>query len=301
MAQTFNVVAPVFLVIGLGYIYNYIYRLEISNISRIYIKAFLPALVFNTLLSSTIEGRGAFLIFLALGLLIVTVYIINLIIGKLWKVEGAVLRAIQLSTVFMNAGSVGLPLILFAFGPAGLELGVIFLLFLNIFHYSVGILIADGSGDLKKSLKTLFSLPVPYAAVVALIIQWLKIPFPEFLATGVEFMSRGALPMAAFILGMQLTSVTFKRNIPELIYIMVIKLLLAPFVFFVGLRFLSFDPLSIGVLMLLAATPPSINSVIISVEYKANPELVSSANLSSTVISIFTLPLIISFIMNYVL
>jgi predicted permease len=47
----------------------------------------------------------------------------------------------------MNAGNMGIPLALFAFGPAGMQRATLLFVIINFFQYSLGIYILSGRGN----------------------------------------------------------------------------------------------------------------------------------------------------------
>src|SRR5262249_59001402 len=65
-----------------------------------------------------------------------------------------------LPVLFMNAGNMGIPLTLFAFGEAGLQRGTLFYVVITLVHNSLGIYLIGGGAGAGEN----FCLPLIYAA-----------------------------------------------------------------------------------------------------------------------------------------
>lgn len=290
-------VMPVFLVIAIGYLFNYFFNIKVKELSRVYLYILAPALVFKSIIDSTIESREAVFIVLSIIILIFSLLLIVVFISKLNNWEENTATAVKLGTIFMNPGNIGLPLILFSFGSEGVDIGVIFLLVQAIIHYSLGVFIASKGTDVIKGIKEVFRLPFPYVAIIALKIRFFSIPMPTFLYEGIDFISESAIPLSTLVLGMLLTQVNFKTSQFKLIsFVTVVRLIISPILMFLILKLFPISLFSIKILILLTATPSSLNSVIIATQYEAEPEFVSSINISTTLVSLITLPLVIYFL-----
>lgn len=72
-------------------------------------------------------------------------------------------------------------------------------------------------------------------------------------------------------------------------------MLLSPLIAFVLVEWLPIDHASKQILILLAAMPAAANTTFLAVHFDTKPELVSSATLISTLMSLMTLPIVLLF------
>src|SRR5215831_15487162 len=77
--------------------------------------------------------------------------------------------------IFPNAGNMGLPLCLFAFGPQGLALAIVFFAVHSILQFTLGVSIAAGTADPGRLLR----LPLIYAVALALLFDATGTPMPR--------------------------------------------------------------------------------------------------------------------------
>jgi len=86
--------------------------------------------------------------------------IVGLFVRFYFLVSGFSSRGFALPTLFMNAGNMGIPLALFAFGQAGLQRATLMFVIITFLQYSLGIYILNG----RSNWTEIFRLPLIYAA-----------------------------------------------------------------------------------------------------------------------------------------
>ncbi len=295
MSAVTEVVGPVFLIIGIGYLFNRIIAVDVPSLTRLFLYLLSPALIFKSVLEAEIGGRDSFFITiftlaLALGLLV-----ISWLTGKALGWSSRDILAVQLGSTFINAGNIGLPLLYFAFGPEGVHIGAIFILIHSLLHYSLGIFLCARDQVPQKALQSIFRMPMPYAALAAILLKLTGLALPVFLEEGLSFIGESALPLGALILGMQLSQTRLIPQWPQIGVTALLRLLVGPVLVLLLLTLLPLDQLTRNSLILQAATPSSITIVIIAAEFNTSPGLIASLNLSTTILSLFSLSLILSF------
>lgn len=289
-----EVVGPVFVVIGLGYLFNHFSPVKVRQLSHLFLYVLSPSLIFTSLIDADITAGEFFYIALFAVILASFFFVLSRITGFFLRWGEDKTLPLELGSIFINAGTIGLPILFFAYGPAGVHIGAIFLLIHSLLHYTFGVFLCARQISTREALKSIFRLPMPYAALAGLLIKITGMPLPTFLWEGVSFLGDSALALGALILGMQLTRVKFNFSFwPEVSINSLYRLILSPLVAVLVLNFLPLDPTSRGALILQAATPTSITVVIIATEFNARPELVASMNLVTTFLSMFTLPLVL--------
>ena len=101
---------------------------------------------------------------------------------------------------FPNAGNMGLPLCLFAFGEEGLALGIVFFTLASLLQFTFGAAIVRGRWDLLQVLK----MPLVYAVALALVFALTEVPAPRWFANAVGLIGGLTIPLMILALGVSL-------------------------------------------------------------------------------------------------
>lgn len=112
-----------------------------------------------------------------------------LVIGLTGLIAWVILRAASLpvrvflpAMVFGNTGNVGLPLCLFAFGPAGLALAVAFFATQSVLQFSIGQGVASG----RISVGSVFKSPALYALLAGCALIAADITLPRLVMNSIS-------------------------------------------------------------------------------------------------------------------
>ncbi len=123
------------------------------------------------------------------------------------------LAAVLLTSMFMNAGNYGMPLVNFAFGAEALVFAGLMFVAMNLLMNSVGIVIASlGTSDLRKSLLNLFKIPAIYAVSLGVLFLSLGWELPKPVGRTVEILGNAAIPCMLVFMGLQFHNIQWKGN-----------------------------------------------------------------------------------------
>lgn len=287
-----SVVLPVLLVFLAGYIVQKWRRTDIKPVSTVAIYILTPALVFETFYEAEIDMQYVYMIVFALALLFALIIINKLYTWKMGyssKAEDGLI----LSTAFMNAGNYGVPIILFAYGQEGFAYAISFMVLQSIIMNFFGVYYAArGIAGVKTALRVLMRMPVTYAVIVATFLKITGISVPDNLMEPVSLISQAAIPVVMLILGMQLAKIKWtKFDWGKVSYGVVVRLIVSPVLAWLLTLVLPLDPLLAKVLIVSAAMPSAATIVMYAVEFDAQPKLVSSITLITTLLSVITVTL----------
>jgi len=188
-----------------------------------------------------------------------------------------------------NTGYLGWPIALFAFGIAGLSRAVIFDAVASVFLFSLGIYVVHRRNELKE----IFKIPLIYALILGFLFNFFKIPVPKMAFSALEMIGMITIPAALLVLGYKLTEIKLKSA----------KIAFLASLFKIGIGFLvaflivalfSITGITRDIILLEASMPSAVFTMILCQKYKRDAALVASTVLISTIISIFTIPLILS-------
>jgi len=292
-------ILPIFVAVGLGYVFARRTRPDIRVLSRLTFYVFSPSLVFVSLVQSNIDGREL----LQISSFVATV---TLIMGGLAWLSARALRLSPLQTsgfvlasMFVNAGNYGLGVTRLAFGAEAEARAIIYFVTSSVMIYTLGVLIASGfKGGWRGIVKQVFSMPHIYALMVALTVRSLNWPVPQPVLDGLDFPARAAIPMMLVLLGMQLANAKVGEYWRPALTSSGLRLLVAPVLAFAlaGVFNLNAAARQAGVLQ--ASMPAAVISTLIAAEFEAEPKLVTGAVALSTAISPITLTLVIALLQN---
>ncbi len=283
----FESVFPIFALIGVGYCIARVREFDIGPFTDMVIYLTAPCLVLSSFLHQPIPAREFGHVFLAA---LVIVAITGLAFGMGLRAAGKLeaFRGLLLPVVFMNTGNMGLALNQLAFGPEGLSYAVIFFVSVATLHYSLGIAMLKVRGGFLEALR----LPLIYAAVLGVSLNLGQVSVPIWIVTPIDLIGQIAIPLMILILGYQFRQVRLQWvGISA-----VCAILRIGGGFLVGLvvvKILGLEDIAAKVVILMSSLPPAVLNSVLARKYGRNPELVSSAILIGTLISIVTTPAIL--------
>lgn len=285
-----NVIVPVLVVAGTGFLIGRIFILDAGTISKISLYALTPALCLDTLLTTRVSGQ--------VGAVLVGAYVLVSLIGAgvgallTPGVESATRRAVAASVAISNSGNMGLPIALFALGQAGFEQSVLMFLASVVLSFILGPLLFGSGGGSVAALKGLVRLPALWAIAAAMMLRGFGLDLPVGIMRGVEMLSAATLPMVLLALGIQLgatSRVTLSRPVLTASLIRVFGM---PFLSLgIGLLFgLSGVPLQ--ALVLAGAMPTAVNAFLLAIEYEGDVRTVADTVTVTTLLSFVSAALV---------
>lgn len=284
--ELFNIVAPVVVCAAIGYSWARLgLPFETPFVTSLVTNIAAPCLIVATLtkLNVSAEAFGQIAGAAALALLIF------MIIGAaVLKTAGLSLHSFLPAMMFGNAGNMGLPLMLFAFGEKGLALGIAFFTVSAVANFTVGALISSGSMSLGGLVRT----PVLWAVSFALIFMFTGTKPPVFIANTLTLLGNIAIGLMLLALGVSLARLKV-RSFGRTIGLALFRLGMG---FGVGLGLtyvLGLEGAERGVIILGCSMPVAVFNYLFAQRYGRAAEEVASVIVTSTLISFATLPLLL--------
>jgi len=291
-----NVILPVVLIGGAGFIYGRVTRREPKLLVDFAFYLLTPALIFRSVYTSSVSREHVLLI----GAFALSVQVVLLLVsrvgGRLLRWEGSTKTAASLAMTFANTGIYGLPVLLFAFGEAGFQFGVVYMLTSMFMQATLGVGIATWTQwrDFVRWGGRVLRVPWLYVFAVALVLRRVDWELPGGLFKAIDLLASAAIPMQLILLGLQLSRIPVRRFAKEVIWVSSWKLLLPPLLAW-GLTWaLGVQGLLRAVLIVEASMPTAINAMILSMHYRREPELVASVVLVTTTLSLVTVSVLLS-------
>ena len=292
--KLFDVLFPVFLVIGIGYWYGKKDPKFNTNFITTFAGNFgLPAIIFYSL-TSTNMSIDLFLRFSYYITLYVLVFaFIGIIILKILNKD--IYRLLP-PLILTNTGNMGMPLCLFAYGQMGLAIATAATAMILVFHFSVNILLASK----KFSFKPLLNCIPVYALLISLLFVYFKITPPKFLENATFLIGYSAIFLVLMSLGIALSKLKVFLFKETLIYSL-IRVIIGPIVGFAFVKFFNLSGIEAGVMFIQASMPSAILTYLVSKMYspKKISDSIASTVALSTFLSFFTLIVVVFISLKY--
>lgn len=289
-----NNIAPVMLVAGVGYIAGKRLKVESRSIGLLIFNVFSPAFVFYALYDSKIGGEELTLLLLLIATFQVIMAGISFVAVRLYGADKVERASLMISSFCLNGGNFGLSIANFAFGEAVLARAVIVFIGNTILNYTLGVFVASSGRQAPLSaLKNVLRVPAFYATLLAFLLRGFDIELPPVIFRSVSVLKDAAIPSMLVLLGLQLSeSMRIYRWQPVSLGV-IIKLLIGPVIGF-GLALLfNLEGASAIALILQASMPTAVVTLVLAREYHLNETLTLNLIVATTLISPFTLSVII--------
>lgn len=204
-----QVVVPVFLVAGIGFVYAGWRSFPVGAVTDLIIHLTAACLVFDALSKAAPFDLAAARAPLSAAGIIAGGIIVGFVAHRLVPSLQALPRgAVVLPAAFMNAGNLGLPLMHLAYGEPGLEQAMLFFVTFAALQYSVGIAIVKGSGGMSEFLK----LPLLYAAGLGILFNQTRWPLPKAVSVPVGMLAQTVIPLMLLSLGARMRGLLFTAD-----------------------------------------------------------------------------------------
>ena len=297
---SFNVIAPVFFLMVLGYLLvNYTSladRKLTKQANAIVFKIFLPCMLFYNVYQSDIgaeiHSRIKLCIWAAGGLLILFV-LLCLIVPKVVKQEnqqGVVIQGIFRS----NYVIFGVAVVQNMYGVKSTTTAAILSAILVPMYNFLAVVALSIFGekretDWKKIILDIVKNPLIISSVLGIIFSLLGIRLPTAVDTTVQDLAKLSTPIAFMILGGDLDFSKVRGNLKVASVVLTIKLVILPLIMIPMIVMMGYRDADLLSGLLAYQTPVAVSSYIMAQQAGADGQLAGQLVVFSSVLSIFTL------------
>ena len=287
LLRLIEIILPVLICASLGYGWARSGRaFDIKMVTGLVTNIGTPCLIVATLTNLRVSG-GEFWLMCAAALSAIAIffffsYSVTRTMGDDFNTYGP-------SLGFANAGNLGLPLCMFAFGDTGLALGIGYFAVGAIGQFTLGQFISAGS----FSPKVIARSPVIYATALALALNAAGWSMPAALNNAFILLSGIAIPLMLITLGVSLASLRVGDLGRSLLYA-IVRILVGLAIGLALGEALSLSSTARGVLLIQCSMPAAVFNYLWAAQYERNPEAVAGVVFVSTLLTFAALPVIIS-------
>lgn len=281
------IVFPIFAIVAAGWAYAR-YRhtrggIDMAFANQLNMEVFVPALVFAALAAKSFDLAAYDRLALgALGVLLAS----GLIGWHLARLLGEQPKTFAPPMMFVNAGNMGLPLMVLAFGEAALPAAVVLFFVENTLHYTLGTWLLDH----RARLMNLWRVPVTFAALAALAFNLAGIEIWPPLYLAIKLLGDVAVPLLLFSLGVRLAVSTFSDLRIGLIGMVARPVLGMALAWGLALA-LGLEGRDAAMLLVFGALPPAVLNYVFAERYQQEPGKVASMVMLGNLGSLLFIPL----------
>jgi len=289
-AELAAILLPVLALAGIGYGWRLTgVPFDREFVTRLILNVSGPCLIVDSL--SRLDAPGDE--FAAMLAATVTMWIATILLcAAILRVARMPLRSFLPALAVGNTGNMGLPLCLFAFGQEGLGFAVAVYVMNSVGQFTLTPMLQSGSSPLR----TLFTSPVVYGAIVGSVLLGADIALPEWIATTISLLGALLIPLMLIALGHTLGSL-YARRLPFALGWGALRLVIGFGVALAVAELFGLEGVARGVLVLQGAMPAAIFNYLFSARYDRHPDDVAGIVLMSTLMSALTLPFLLAYVL----
>ena len=225
---------------------------------------------------------------LALVAFILAMGIAYLVYGKRRRIE-------NFAAAFCNAGFIGIPLAQAVIGDEGVFYMAASVALLNLFQWTYGVYIMTDRKDSIRA-KTIVKNPVVIAIVVGIALFLSRLPVPGILTSTLGYIAGMNTPVAMILMGTYMAKLPWRKLLDKRAYgCVLLRLVVIPAVVLAVFWALPISNQNVALAAYLAAaTPVGANICVFAQQYDCDYEFRVVTVCLSTVLSIVTVPLMVS-------
>ena len=284
------VVVPILTTVLIGFGWTQLgYRLDSKELTALIADVATPCLIINTFqvtrlsadtfLSVAAAAATAIVLFAGLGTLL------------LWGL-GLRIRTFLPSIAFPNAGNLGLPVALYAFGTEGLGYAIAYFATSSVANFTLGQAISAG----RANWRALLRVPILYAVVVGVGLSVTGLELPQWAKSTVSLIGNMTVPLMLLMLGSSLSLLRVSSFVRAAL-VSAIRIGLGVAVGIAVTTLFGLTGSMRAVLIMQCANPVAVYNYLFAQKWNNQPEEVAGVVVFSTFVSILTIPLLLAWLM----
>ena len=291
LVEILTVIAPVGLIAALGFVWDRKgLPFDTTMVANLVTSVGAPCLILSILL----ENRPELAVVQGMAVAALSVVALVAVVAAAGlKLANQPLRVFLPALTFPNAGNMGIPLCLFAFGDDGLALSVSFFAAMALTQFTLGVGIAAG----RFAWRAVVTNPVLWAAAVSIALLATGAELPRWIDGTVDVVAGMVIPLMLMSLGISLSRL--KPNVlgRSTVY-SVVRLALGFAAALAVTNLLGLDGIARAAVIIQASMPTAVFNYLFAAQYNNRPGEVASVVVVSTVLSFITLPFLMAFVLS---
>lgn len=289
-ATLLPITGPVMVCILLGFVWKKLdWAYDSRMVTQLVIRVGAPCLVVSSLSRTPVSQdllEQMLLVTLAMVVATAALAVVAVLLAR------QPLRTYLGPLLFPNAGNMGLPICLFAFGDAGLTLALAIFMVLSVLHFTLGIALVSG----RSVFREMISNPIIYSIVLAVIMIYARIELPLWIGNAVDLLSEFTIPLMLLTLGVSLADMKL-QTVGSSLYFSLARLLIGVGVGWGVAYLFNLQGVAKGVLILQSAMPVAVFNYLFAMQYNRDPQVVAGMVVISTLLSFALIPVLLVFLL----
>ena len=305
MEHILTALIPIFSMILIGYFFRQIKFPSDGfwpSADRLTYYVLMPSLLVYKLSTAKLDSLDGFNFVLTGVLGILVLLFILLAINKKLKIEGATFTSVVQGSVRFNT-YVFLALSASLFGDEGLVLSALLITFaiplINVICITIfALYVNDSKLNFMSLLKSIATNPLILACLLGGSINFIGFTLPIPIEKIFYILSAAALPMGLLSVGVGLELKGLSQNKNELGLSVILKLITLPIIMYIIGTGLGINALALSVILIFASMPTAPSGFVLARQLGGDVKLMSSIITLQTLISIFTIAIIIQIVVK---
>jgi len=289
IAEILTILAPAALLACVGVIWTKVgLEFPITFVSTLVVNLGLPALLFHTLASSSVDLSTLGAIALATLCVHIVFTLIALALLKQAKKDWR----LCIAHVCGNTGNLGLPVCYFAYGDAGLAYAMAFFSVQCLLLFSIGEAVLSANASIKPALRS----PILHAVWLGMLVRYMDWSLPKFFMDTTALLGQLVIPLMLITLGVSLATMSIK-SLPATIRWSLIRTGVALLVGFSIAQLFGLEGVAKGVLIIETVVPVAVFNFLLAVRHNRDSVEVSGLILVTHLAAIVYLPILLGFLL----
>ncbi|MGY8523926.1 AEC family transporter [Paracidovorax citrulli] len=284
-ARIVSIITPVILIILIGWWYGRRAQPDMTGINRATLEVIAPLLVVSAFVSKDFVLADQLPLLACAVAVVLGSGLLAYAAARWMRVDP---RTFVPPMMFNNSGNMGLPLSVFAFGPAGLAPAVALFAASNLMHFTLGMRIVDRQASMTRIARNPMVLATAAGVALSLARPWFALPEPVY--QSIRLLGDATVPLMLFALGVRMKDVSL-RNWGMGVAGAVICPLTGIACALLLAAVVPLTELQRGLLFVFAALPPAVLNFLVADHYRQEPDQVASIVLLGNIAAVVFVPL----------
>lgn len=305
MLDILTITAPIFLLIGLGFLSVHsglLGREQIRGISSFVIHFALPALLIHSLATRPIEEILNAGYLLAYGLASLAAFAVGFVLSRWWRrdsLQGSAMAGLGMSA--SNSGFIGYPVVVMVVGPLAALPMALCMLVESLLMVPLALTLAEAGrqngGSVRQVaveiVRRLAKNPVLIGIVVGLGLSLLELRLPPILLRPIEMLAQASAPVALFVIGGTLYGLKPAGMLADSAQMALGKLLLHPLAVYLAFSLVPGVGADMKIAALLFASAPMFTVYPLLAQQYGLEDRCAAALVATTVLSFFSMSVLL--------
>ncbi|MDO8339960.1 MAG: AEC family transporter [Candidatus Burarchaeum sp.] len=297
----FGAILTIFIIMAFGFITRHAKILKDGDykvMNNFIYYAALPALIFISLYDNGTSAFSDWTLITANAAAILVMIALVLLVSALIKLPRKLIAVFLLAAFYGNILYMGYQVNVLEFGEVSAPIVVMVVTVYNLIIFSLGLALLQAYSDGLNTpdiVKRISTNPLLLSSAIGLIYIYAGLPaLPASLAEAIRLVGHVTSPVAIFAMGVFMYGRNPFAQLKLNLAISATKMFFFPLLFVAIARAFSLTGLGYEVSLFEAAMPLAVSNFVLADHYKLDTELVSSAIVLTTLLSLISLPILSS-------